>query len=489
MSKGSVIDMVHAYFPSHLRSRREAQVMGSWMRGLQYEASETLDIDETDRAYGRAFSPDRRPKREYENLRALSPNSFAGLMVRSMSQLAMIEGISRPGVSGTLPIWDTFRRNRWISRQTAIHEAALGQSVAYGVVIPGEDPLTGTKMARMLGKSPERMSAYYDEIDDEWPGLAIEAVKTYDVDESTGVRFWSGWAVTAWVDYVGHRLSCKGNGENLSDWTYIDHFEHSIPVTPVARCANWMDLDGNATSIIEPVLPILRRLDQDTFDRLINQRFGAWQVRYIAGMAKPKAGSVEEEKIRLRVEDILVSENPETKFGTLPGGGIDPQIGATDHDLRLLSAISQLPPHHLLGLSSNLQAEALAAATEGMQRQSFNFRTGASEFHEQMARLASIVNGDPETAAAWDLRIRWRDNDSGSLNQAADALGKFATMLGVPVTMLWERIPGWTDDDVQRAKELVQDGAIEKLLQELLNSTPTTSTSDQGATGGSSNAQ
>ena len=475
MKQGAVIEMAVTYFPSHLRSRADARLMGSWMNGKQYEHSDPEgpdQLEETDRGYGRAFSPNKRViETEYENLRGLSPNAFAGLITRSYSQLAHLEGISRPGVTGTLPIWDTFRRNRWLSRSTAVHEGALGQAVAYGVVMPGEDPLTGSKMSKMIGKSAERMSAYYDSEDDEWPTLAIEAVERFEADEDEilmGTNGRAGWYVFIYDAYVVHRLICKGDGLTAEDWKYLDHVEHGMPVPPVARCVNRLDLDGNASGVIEPVLPLLRRIDQDTFDRLINQRFGAWQVRYIAGMAKPDSKTeAAAQRMRLSVEDLLMSTNKDTKFGVLPAGPLEPQIAAMDADLRLLSAITQMPPHHLLGLSSNLQAEALAAATEGMHRQAFEFRTNASEFHEQMARLVAMAEGDLVLAAAWDLRVRWRDEQSGSLNQAAQALGQLATTLKVPVGMLWEKIPGWTDDDVQRATEMAEDGTLEQILAEL----------------------
>lgn len=475
MEQGAVIEMAVNYFPSFLRSRAEAQLMGSWMEGKQYEFAEGLDPDHP--GYGRAYAPERREvTEEYENLRSLAPNAFGNLLITTYSQLAVLEGISKPGVIGTLPAWETFRRNRWTSRSSAIHRGALGQAVAYGVVLPGEDPLTGSKMSKMLGKSAERMAAFYQNDDDEWPILAIEAepvhIKNVGDLVITGPGLRNGWAVQVWDAYVIHRLRCKGDGTEEKDWEYIDHVEHGTPVPPVARCANRLDLDGNAVGEIEPVLPILRRIDQDTFDRLINQRFGAWQVRYIAGMAKPeKKSEAAAQAIRLRVEDLLVSTNHETKFGTLPAGDIGNQISATDADLRLLSAITQLPPHHLLGLSSNLQAEALAAATEGMQRRSREFRGNAGEFHEQMARLVAMAEGDYVTAAAWDLRVRWADTESASMSQAVDALGKAAQMLGVPFEMLWERFPGWTDDDVQRAKELVENGALETLLRELVGET------------------
>ena len=469
MKQGDVIEMAVNYFPSFLRSRKQALALEAWMNGNQYAYSdENLDTDHP--AYGQSFSPDKRPTEEYENLRGLSPNNFAGLIVTTLAQMAYLEGISRPGTKGILPVYETFLRNRWGSKQTAIHRGAIGQSVAYGVVIPGDDPLTGSAMSKMLGKSATAMAAFYDDDDDEWPVLAVEAQERFENKGLGAVKV--GWSVKIYDAYVIHRLTCEGDGTEAKQWEYIDHVEHGMPVPPVARCANRIDLDGRTRGEIEPVLPLLRRIDQDLFDRLINQRFGAWQVRYIAGMAKPNSKSEQAaQALKLRVEDLLVSTSDKTKFGVLPAGPLAPQIEATDADLRLLSAISQLPPHHLLGLSSNLQAEALAAATEGLQRKAFDFRTNAGEFHEQMARLCAMAEGDFVTAAAWDLRVRWKDTESGSMSQAADALGKLAVQLKVPIEMLWERIPGWTDTDVQRAKELVETGELEKLLAELFEET------------------
>lgn len=468
MSKASVLEAAHNYFPEFLSARREAKILGAWVSGNQYTFTEEADLDSDEPGYGQAYAPNKREiTEEYENLRGLAPNNFGGLLVTTLSQLACIEGISRPGATGTLPVWKTFRQNRWGSRQSAIHRAAIGQAVAYGVVLPGKDPLTGAPMARMIGKSPERMAAFYQDEDDEWPVFAIEGDEVREKSDLGPVAK-TGWIVKFYDAHVTHRISCKGDGAEKSDWEYIDYEEHSVPVPPIARCANRLDLEGHATGEIEPVLPLLRRIDQDMFDRLINQRFGAWQVRYIAGMAKPSSESAQAaQSLRMRVEDLLISTNEKTKFGVLPGGDIKAQIEATDHDLRLLSAISQTPPHHLLGLSSNLQAEALAAATEGLQRKAFEFRQNAGEFHEQMARLVAMVEGDMAMAAAWDLRVRWRDTESASMTQAADALGKFATQLNVPVEMLWERIPNWTDDDVQRAKELVENGSIMRFFEEL----------------------
>lgn len=477
MKKGAVVEMARTYFPSFLASRQQAIRLDQWMSGRQATlhneagANSAFETDVEDPTYGKTFSPAGEASTdEYDNLQTLAPNGFAGLVVATLSQTAYIESIRRPGVKGKLPAWNTFRQNRLLAKQTSIHRNAIGLSQSFGVVIPGKDPLTGEKMSKILLRSPKRMAAFYDTDDDEWPRLALEATPRWERLESTMTPMMVGWDVIIWDSYVFHILHCKGNGLMQEDWTYIESRDHGIPVPPVTRCVNRIDLDGRTTGEIEPVLPLLRRIDQDVFDRLITQRFGAWQVRYISGMAKPTKQSDEiQQAIKLRQSDLLVSTNEKTKFGVLPGGPLAPHIEATDADLRLLAAITQTPPHHLLGLSSNLQAEALAAAESGLQRKAFDFKSNADQFYIDLARLDAMVRGDMASAVAYDYHIGWRDTESRSMTQAADALGKLAVQLKVPLEMLWEKIPGWTDDDVERAKELIEDGTFEKLVQELMD--------------------
>lgn len=472
--------LAYEYFPSFLRSREQAVKLDAWMKGRQYQLSEDLDVDINDPFYGRAYSPsEAETQPEFENIRTLSPNSFAGLVVSSVAQISNMKGISRSGATDTAKIWDTFRRNQWGSRQHPIHRAAIGHGVAYGVVVPGEDPLTGGALARMRGKAATRMAAFYDDEDDEWAEFAIEATRRYS-SRAQGY-IWEGWDVKVWNKRGIHFLKCKGDGTQKDDWKYIGKADHGLRVTPVARLANQIDLDGHTIGEIEPVLPILRRIDQDLFDRLIKQRFGAWKVRYIAGMAKPKAGDEAATKMRLSIENMLVSTDKDTKFGTLDADELKGQIEATDADLRLLSAISQTPPHHLLGLSSNLQAEALAAAEAGLKRKGANFRTNAGEFHCQMARLAAMVEGDREIAGAWDLSAAWMPDETQSMATAAQSMAVFAEQVNVPLEMVWEMMPGWTDSDVERAKRLVEDGSFDKMIQELFN--------DSEANGGNANQQ
>lgn len=473
MSKAAVLGMVHEHWPSHLHSRQQAILTDKWIRGEQYDLARTsdrFDFPENgwDHYGGQVFQPDHRSA-EHEDLESRTPTPWGGLVVTSLAQTAIIEGIRKAGSNENLATWDTFKANRWESKQDAIHRTAIGMSTAYGVALPGKNPLTGDKMTKMLARSPVRMSAFYQDDDDEWCIFAVDATEIFEREAALGgARIKKGWFVEVHDEFVTHRVTCRGDGRDPKDWTYIDYEEHGMPVPPVARCVNRLDLDGRATGEIEPILPMLRRIDQGMFDRLIVQRFGAWKVRYIAGMAKPPNQTAADiQAMRLRVEDLLISSDAKTQFGTLDATDISGYINSTDADLRMLAAITQTPPHHLLGLSSNLQAESLAAAESGLQRKSVGFKQNAGQFHIDMTRLVAMIEGDTTTASAVDLKPNWRDTESRSLVQAADALGKIAVQLKVPVEMLWEKLPGWDDSDTARAKDLIEKGGVEQLLADI----------------------
>ena len=481
VKKGVILGLAREHWESYHRSRSKAILLDRWIRGEQYDADPD---DPQSRYHGKPYSP-RESSEEFENLESLTPTPWGGLIVTSLAQTLYVDGVRRSGAKENMQVWDAWQRNRWDSKQTAIHRAAIGLSTAYGLVLPGTDPLTGEKGAKMLARSPKKMAAWYDDDDDEWCQFAMEA-EPFSVRDSSGTIKY-GWNVRLYDEVAVHFLVAHGDGMEDKDWEYVSYEPHPMKVPPVARLANRLDLDGKATGEIEPILPLLRRVDQDTFDRLIVQRFGAWKVRYIAGMAKPdNETQARMLALKLRVEDLLISGDHETKFGTLDATPIDGFLAASDADLRTLAAITQTPPHHLLGLSSNLQAEALAAAEAGLQRKSHDFRMNAGEFHEQMFRMVATVEGNREEARAFDMQVRWRDTESRSLVQAADALGKLAVQLKVPVEMLWEKIPGWTDGDTERAKELVESGALDAFLSEFEGlGAPADQNLDQAAGGNS----
>lgn len=402
---------------------------------------------------------------EYKQLRDRAQTPWLTLVVNSVVQGLLVEGYRSSSGDEASP-WRYWQANRMDSRQVAIHTDGVRYGLAYATVLPGVDPMTGAPVPSIRGVSPRNMIALYDDpAEDEWPEYALRCDPA-KIDGGTG------WKARLYDDGAEWLFHVDSGGKA----TYVEWREHGVGFCPVVRYANMLDTEGRSAGEVEPFIPVAARIDQTVFDRLLVQRFSSWKVRTVTGMAVPDKleGETEDEyrertKKRLMVEDILVSESPDSKFGVLEETPLDGFINAKDADIRDLAATSQTPPHYLLGQAANLSAEALTAAEASLSRKQDMVQLSFGESHEQTLRAAAWIDGDVEAASDFEAQIRWRDVGSRSLAQTADALGKMATMLGVPVEMLWEKIPGFTDQDVAKAKELIQSGSsIDTLVNELL---------------------
>ena len=397
--------------------------------------------------------------KEYKELSERAQTPWLDNVVTSVAQAVYVDGYRGADDPDNAEPWNWWQINGMDSRQIAVHRAALGYGLAYVTVTPGTDDF-GSPMPVIRGISPRRMITMYREPEhDDWPHFALRA----DPAKVNGDK---GWALRVYDDESVYYLNCDESGYGLK---YLETREHGLGLCPVVRYANRMDLEGRTPGEVEPFIPLAARIDQTVFDRLVVQRFSSWVVRTVAGMAKPD--SKEEEAAQtmiLKIGDLLASDSPDTKFGSLPATPLDGFIAANEADIRQLAAVSQTPAHEMLGQMANLSAEALAAARASLTAKVEERRYSFGESHEQMLRLCSWVMGDKDGAMDRSAQVRWRDTEIRSLSQAADALGKLAQMLGVPVELLWEKVPGFTKQDIDRAKSIVEEGDSLSQLTSLL---------------------
>lgn len=399
---------------------------------------------------------------EYRELVARSQAPWGDLVVGSVAQTLYVEGYRRPDAPEDSTGWDHWQRNGMDAHQVPLHRAALTYGLAHATVLPGVSPLTGpAPVIRCV--SPRRMLAVFeDPAHDDWPVFALEVGKVRG-----GVEY-------RLYDELGvYRVRAKQVGDDLDPST-VTIFEHSTGVCPVVTYRNRVDLEGRAAGEIEPFIPLLGRIDQTAFDRLVVQRFASWVVRTIAGMsvtesAAARGESVEATKMRLKVDDLLVAEDADTRFGSLPATPLDGFIKAYEADLTALAATSQTPAFELLGQMANMSAEALAAAKASQTAKADERKHQFGEAHERLIRLACHVAGDADGAADFRAQVRWADTSIRSLAQAVDALGKMAQMLGFPPELLWAKVPGFTQLDVDEAKARAAEnaGPLEALMRDL----------------------
>jgi hypothetical protein len=224
--------------------------------------------------------------------------------------------------------------------------------------------------------------------------------------------------------------------------------------------------------IIEPLIDIQRRIDETTFGMLTAQYYAAFKQRYVIGWI-PQS---EAEAVEASVAALVTFQDADVKVGEFTETDLTRYIGSKDSALSDMAAIAQVPASALGNSSSsmrNVSPEAVASNDAGQDRKGDEVKTSFGETWELVLRTGAMLTGDTQAAEDTSSQIRWRDMSTTSPGAIVDALGKMQQMLGVPAEMLWERIPGWTDQDQVRAVDIIESGdQLEKLMVTLGKQTP-----------------
>ncbi|MFF1540486.1 phage portal protein [Microbacterium sp. NPDC058269] len=358
---------------------------------------------------------------EHRNLAKISETPFLSLVVTTVAQQLVAEAFRSARSVDTERISEPWLRNRMHSRQRAVYRAALSYGYAYVTAMPGD---TG---AVLQGRSPRDLYAVYgDVVEDEYPMyyLLAKGSHKYVVDEE--------------AVYI--------LGDDNGRLEFIEVRRHNAGVAPAVRYSNQIDLEGRTPGEVEPYVQVAERINKTTYDRMLVQHFNSWKVRTATGLDMPNDPEERERvKLLLRQGDILTGEDGVT-FGTLDETSPDGLIKATDEDVKILAVVTQTPVHALTGDLVNLSADAIAESRAMADLKVNERKVGFGDSNEQVLRLSAHIEGRREDAADFSIRTDWADLQSRSMNQAADALGKMATMLKIPVELLWDRIPTVTPE-------------------------------------------
>lgn len=416
---------------------------------------------------------------EYRMLARRSVSNWMPLLLNTPAQAMYVDSVRRPSANLAIgeqpPEWKHWQRSRLDARQLAIHKGALkfGHSFTLtektrkGVVTKG---LSAMKTAAL----------YEDPANDDTPVVAITITRMPKEGVLGLARlFDSRYEYPVTFKTLGDLDSIRVNAGKL----------HGATECLITRFAAAVDLEGRTLGVIEPMIELQNRINQTVFDLLVLQTYQSAEVRTVTGMAPPVKRNAETGEVELdasgnpiplplnyNAKRFLFAEDPDVKWGSLPASPLDGLISSLDMSIRHLSAISQTPPHHLLGQVANLSAEALTAAEQALLRKVDEFKMGFGESWERVFRLAAELEGfEVEDISDFDVEVLWRDVEMKNLAQSADGLGKIAEMLGVPVRGLWPRIPGTTRqelDEWERLRE--EDDAEVQLAQSIRRATPGT---------------
>lgn len=380
-------------------------------------------------------------KLEYRHIAERSITNWLPLISDTFAKGLFVDGY-RPAkdIDNSLP-WKYWQDNGLDARQTIAHRGALEYGTSFVLVLPGA---TGP-LIRPL--SPIRTHALYLDNDDEWPEYALT-----EQGKAPGV----GKMYRLYDNEAVYTVAVEKNSD-LVKFLYMEL--HNLGVTPIVRFRN--RLDSDAHGIISPLIRVQDRVNESVFALMIALQYASFRQRWATGLAIPNDESgAPIEPFKAAVDRLWVTDSPDAKFGDFAQTDVSGHLETYTSTVRSLAAIAQLPPHVLLGDLVNLSADALAAAEAATQRKIGEYETIFGESWEQVLRIAAAADMDNVGAADQASEVRWRDTEARSLASTVDALGKMVQMLSVPAEAAWERIPGVTDQDVERWKTLRTQGDV-----------------------------
>jgi len=199
-----------------------------------------------------------------------------------------------------------------------------------------------------------------------------------------------------------------------------------------------MDSRGQTLSEIALVAGPQRRIIQTVADRLMIQRSASWKQRWISGISiDTDADGNPIAPMRMGIDQLVVSEDPDTKFGEFSESPMGELLKAVESDIQHAAAISQTPSHLLIpGSISNISADALIALEAGLTTKVQNRQLVYGEAWEHAFRIGATLVGHtlPEEG-----EVLWGDLEKRSEAQKVDAVLKLDSM-GLPMEYLLERL-------------------------------------------------
>lgn len=387
----------------------------------------------------RIYSP-RRTTAEYRQIVDMSNVNILPLIVSAFAQNLFAEGYRGKRAKDNKDAWERWQDNRMDQRQSLIYRAALTYGLSYATCLKKKGG-----GALITPYSPCELTAVYDDpVNDEWPVYAITCSDGYDAASRKRVLridLLDGAEGDGWK----YRFVKDSNGALIYDPD--ESGAHGMPVTPVVRWVNvGQDLDGAPVSEVEPLFSEQDQLNQTTYGLLIAQQFAAFRQRWVTGMTiEEDADGNDRAPFNGGVDRILQAESPDTKFGEFGETSLSGYLESRQSTLSIIAVLAQISPNALIlanGSVANLSAEALAALESSQQRKQSGMKTSFGESNEQLLRLASAADGDKDGWEDRSSQIVWRDTESRSLAQAADAINKLAA-LDIPPRALWDLLLDW----------------------------------------------
>lgn len=394
--------------------------------------------------------------REIQALASISRLNFMKFIVDSAAQSSFVDAyMNENDPEGVL--WrEIWQRNKMDRKQVGIHRSVSKYGLGFSALLPFEIPLTMNEnfvesafpIARTL--SPMNFTAVYQPGRWDWPIAAMEWLTDFHDSKAVGIYY--DQFVVARVEFEGDRS------------VQITHLaEHGaeidgMPVTPIVRYRSTEDLDDPVVGDIEPNRTLQDVINVTTFALLLAQHYGAHGQRMIISaviedMEKLTRSSANKViGVPAEPDEVRVQEFRQTQ--------LDGYIDSREAAIRHLSVLSQTPANELVGQLVNLSAEAIDAANEASDKKNTERDVVVGEGHEQFFALGASYLGIQQD---FNAEVKWRETRIRAFQKIVDTLAVIAEKLNVPPELLWDMIPGVTQNRIEMWRDSISEREIENV--------------------------
>jgi hypothetical protein len=406
--------------------RRHALVLWDWYHGHQ-------PYPDVPRKYSK----------DYELLLELARTPWARLVVDTIAERLHVQGFNaEAGVATADSAWEAFNASTLNADEWLVYTEALITGVGY--VSVSTDGVAAVESTFEVTHEPEpgnrrSVAAALKLYPEDWAGVTW----TVELYRPEGTFRWST------VLPEPHRNGTNRFPVDLAteEWESIEWVEaeewsepNPLGAVPVVPFENRATVLGGGVSELEDCIPILRRIDKLTLDKMLTSDVAAFKQKWATGLNVPKDPETGKpvEPYQSAVDRLWVNTNPDGKFGTFEASDLRQYIEAIDAEIAALAAISRVPSHYLLqqNLANPPSAESLVASESGLVAKVEQRQRRFGESWEQVIDLCLRLGADSEPG---ELEVVWADAEMRNPAQVADAAVKLQT-IGVPQRALWEYI-------------------------------------------------
>lgn len=396
--------------------------------------------------------------------RELAKRSTLNLMTLAINlpaQISYIDGYSRKNDLHPAE-WQVWKDSNMDAKQTRVFVASLTYGQGFTMLSN-----MGTDKRRIdLLSSRDTIAFFEDAINDSVPAYALTIKSRPGKNKKPGLAVYADAEKVVYLDYDGKSFKIAPDGIR----------PHDLGMTPVVRWPAILDDRGYAKGVVEDLIPAQDRVNQTVYDGLLNQSFGAYGVRWAAGLVgepvflpdgSPKLDANGKQvygPIPVSQSRMLTTDDPSAKFGTMNGTEQKGFIDALDSAIRSFAVTGQLPPHSLLGSMSNLSAETLQALMAQTERFTQMLKSSWGDAALTQMKMVALDMGITESETLRDCEVRWRDMRVNTITATVDALGKASQMLGIPGRGLWSWMPGATDSEISKWERLLDEERLDAVV-------------------------